>query len=829
MNHGIFILKQFRMNTARAIVNASTNVVDCKKEGYTFPRCVAAEGARVITTTAAETAGAAMATIGAPTGPATVATGATLYAFSDKLGDYAAKGIKRSGIRGCASKHTQEPFVNIPKYVASAELTFNKDKYALPKTRFVPEIKEVLTVIKEREVITKETHNYHNTLNDAIVILNATGQHDLVKAAIVTSNLLKITTLLSNPLTYTNALSFIATSASLICTVFGEDEKDTFMQELSSLILSVFNGLMNRIDLLEKNMHIRFDAIEHKMDKQHYAIYMGLREIYYEGKTIEYIISVSHGDIVDGLIRLSKLADWHHMDLKTYFAMITDNLNSFRFEKINELISQIDYDIETGRLTDDRIHDYLAKLHNIITNILKHDHITGRVYLVEPPAVRLQQLRTTEPVRLTNYFTSLLGLPKVVNPVLYLVIDKYTNVLIEMLKDKRPFHYKMIEILDEYENEYSKFIQMCQIRMTAYVESKMKEIAAAEAKLAQQRSQFMTKQQELIMHRYRSFQDELNDSFKVLKGMNLFNWYTEEAIKMFHGSQNCKRIYDDYIAKKPGFVPFIKTAMTCTGSFCNGEAAKWYGGGPTHHGCTNADKDVRCRPYTRLGKKTDMTYISSHPENYVSTTRYESLSQIIQKPKNGYVRNYVNVYHKDSCLKLPTPTITIQKLPLEWNCGYFTIDCYIKDTHIDLVINFVESSSGKLHKIQNHTTPIPWKPSVRSNTHEVIMDYYMGGIVAKNGEGVTYTTWNWDRSPNGYVATYNHDYPESYDISPGIIDKPLNISPSREFVDTLEKLVSEKKAILEKTLAETVDSKEIQQMKELLECEQKIVKYYLEN
>jgi hypothetical protein len=271
----------------------------------------------------------------------------------------------------------------------------------------------VETVIRTENKSILNLEQTSQLLGVAYNILMMNGDYKVAKLALLTQNVLSLGIALSTG----NVFSSIIGMVNLTLGLFGETEKSND----SSILLEIFSHIMDHLIKMETRIHQRFDNIDDKLQYINMTHYTELKKHTEDGKNIKLYLEEKFGYVDKKLANISMKLD----NLNQYMKLMIDNISIFRIEKIDELITQIDYDIKTDRLDINMIHRYISLLKNIIDGLLVK---TGNILLV-------------------NKFG------KISDPTMFEVINQYTRFLLDLLPEKKQIHLDLINSLNQRQDE----------------------------------------------------------------------------------------------------------------------------------------------------------------------------------------------------------------------------------------------------------------------------------------------------------------------------------------------------------------------------------------
>ena len=601
-------------------------------------------------------------------------------------------------------------------------------------------------------------------------------------------------------------LSAVVGGMCLINSLFGKKEKDNSMamfNALSQMITQVFNTLMTRLFLLEQHMNQRFDQLEHKLDKLHLREYILMRDVYLQGKDIMYYMDMYTDNIKEKIEDVKTTIMTNSTDLKKSLVIINDNFNSFRFEKINELISEIDYMIGANLMTIDKIHYYLGKLFNVVINLLTNDYITGRNIKSLDTMSQITELKTNTFDRLINYFSKDI---KLINPILWIVITRYTISLINYIPDKQVIHNHIINSLKTMGLQYKEFVDTNTIDYDQMIRQVNEDIAEYKSSFLQKKQTYNTEiRKRNIMRDISIYQESLDEVLKL----NLFSYYTKishrmkvseygeeedgtliEPLNKANGACCCpyRRYLFNNGSEKTAFITY---AHRCSSwQFCgNGNY-----GDRSHHpyGCGMHRNTTSKALYSEYPERTTaaIEFLTEHSDDHLQKQKNQFISsfKISQcynpaTPPNKYlmipgiiepqhvIRPYCLVTYRDISLKLPINNVYIMHLTDELRQTLYNntfVEFYVNVTYIDnadIIIEqltlFVSKNNHDNIKITTNerTISVDDLPTKHNNNMEMLLDLYFGGLYATIKDKIKFSMRTWNHDNCNYYQNIIYTYP----------------------------------------------------------------------
>lgn len=753
------------MNTLRSVVNATSNVTDCKKEGYSLPRCIVAEVGRTATTGAAEFVGGAMATIGSATGPATVVAGASIYALSDKMGDFAADKIKGT----LPKEPTALPeetviFVEAPveigaeppkKTVIQRETTnifvqVNQIEEIVPMIAIIPHETLQAKLDYTSKCLSKtssalagvgafEEANIVNTLNQGLQMASAVSEMAMTGL---------------NPL---SALTAISSGIGMFNSIFGRPKQDGTGKALSmiaNLIVRGFNMVLQRIDELERNMTIRFDAIEDKLERQHYETMKELTRIYEQGHDLFWYISNSATELTNEVRIVGRKTDALSINLGTTAATITSNLNSFRHEKIHELLYCIRYDQESGELTQAKAKTYLPLLYNAIFTIATNDFVNGRNLFKANLETQIAAFEAAG-INLIGLFAEYVGFTKPIpHYVLWSTILKYINCIHSIYVDGSEFRNRK---LDEIRTMGANLMEFRETLRTAILG---KPINKDQLRLDAFKT-FQIPYKERQTQQWLEYRDKAYEAIEQYKKHCTWKHYTQTAEDLKAG-QPYKGTRPFCNSRGSSLLSLVVDGQSC---FC----------GTAHYGQNH--------PYCLVGgmhahlEPAVLDY--SAPADELRTIISEistSESNMIEKQR---VTDF-NAYIQKALVNLKTQTSVCPFIELEWNTSKYVvpltsswglkipnelaelgawikIKAYLKETELTYVAYVCYETIEMPIATYSQSVKIPTK---EQNEYGRVMDLVIGGRFGELNQHLVVKFHHWNHDGAHAYSQYEYTYPD---------------------------------------------------------------------
>lgn len=262
------------------------------------------------------------------------------------------------------------------------------EKYTLNKQTINSEIGNVNKIDIPEIIDDKHTYgikidNCRTIINNLSQSLNKVGFKEFSKGLEPFSELLNIAKDINK-----SAQNFnIASYSGIICSGISffiklcsteQDQKNNPFSQLANLYIKGAKLIMNKLDLLNDNIEKGFMQLNEKLDEQHNL----LKIIFSKECDIEWFIKNSNLQIVSKLMAINQKLFDINVEISNNALLVTNNFNSFRYEKIDELISQINFEINIGKMTDDRVMYFLPLVYNAIFNIAVNRYITGKCHSI---------------------------------------------------------------------------------------------------------------------------------------------------------------------------------------------------------------------------------------------------------------------------------------------------------------------------------------------------------------------------------------------------------------------------------------------------------------
>jgi hypothetical protein len=330
----------------------------------------------------------------------------------------------------------------------------------------------------------------------------------------------------------------MVTSVFSLCqNIFGKKDNGI---GFASMIIEGFQHVIQSIQALQERMDYRFDRIEHLMERHHYQTITMLFELSRQTNGLHNLIM--HGQEIQTKQVHSIRYDISQVssNLQSCSAMILNNINAFREEKLIGILREVEYYI-SNNITIKKVHKYLAKLRACFDKVAMNPNLTGMTLLSPSSSIdiqikALQDALATNLYSVVNVFTG----PTIVGHLEILkVLEIYTRQLI-----------RIIPIPTEYNREFSA-------RITAEID-KIKTVTFS--------NPFSTKDAEVLVtenwtHKKSEMHSKVNEWFsnkvafvldkirKVIANDFLDNYYISVIFKYKNSYSEPERESFEYIKK----------------------------------------------------------------------------------------------------------------------------------------------------------------------------------------------------------------------------------------------------------------------------------------
>lgn len=593
-----------------------------------------------------------------------------------------------------------------------------------------------------------------------------------------------------------NPYSAFVHGFAFVKSVFGKKEKSISQYNvLCDLIISCFNSLANKIYELEQHMNVRFDALEKRFDtveKNQLREYILLKDVYSQGKDIVHYMHLYHSEVKDEIRELKKTVVLNASNLKKNMCMMSDNISSFRTEKIDELISDIDYTSNAMLMTTDKIHLFLGKLQNVINNLLCNDYLTGRHISGMDTQSKIVQVRSLPFDRLLGH---LYPTKKLANPVILSVVAAYTRNLIESLdeRERYPVHDELLEKLAVLDRELKDSARI-EIDYPAL-------ISVGDRQILTYRTQYIANRKETVhSNRRRTIASEVGlfqTSLDEVLRTDLYSYYTtisrrmktsdygetEAGVLIAGNSTNCccglyKHRYttaaptpappSDASVEPFAFIAFKNPSWQFCGSGAYGDRS--------HHpyGC-GMHRNVASQPLYISGDvaatETSLRFLATHNDDFIQKGKIDQLVAYREtRFPNSPMRAYCNVTFRDITLKLPLMTnirvhglteVLIDRIRDALNLRLCVDIQYIEsgDTIREIIILSVMYENGTVVQLQTKNSVLAEVPTNHGSTVETLLNLYLGGIYAEKKDVIRFSMRTWNHDGHRHVANISYTYP----------------------------------------------------------------------
>jgi len=236
---------------------------------------------------------------------------------------------------------------------------------------------------------------------------------------------------------FAGGLGMVTSVFSLCQSIFGKKQNS-----FASMIIQGFQHVIQSIHALQERMEYRFDRIEHLMERQHYQTITMLFELSRQTYGLHNLIMQSQEIQRKQVHSIRYDISQVSLNLRSCSAMIQNNINAFREEKLIDILREIDYYIENNIITIDQVHQYFAKLMACFETVAMNSNLTGRTLLSPSSSIdiqikALQDALATNLYSVVNVFTG----PTIVgHPEILKVLDIYTRQLISIIPTPTEYH-----------------------------------------------------------------------------------------------------------------------------------------------------------------------------------------------------------------------------------------------------------------------------------------------------------------------------------------------------------------------------------------------------
>jgi hypothetical protein len=320
---------------------------------------------------------------------------------------------------------------------------------------------------------------------------------------------------------FAGTVGMVTSAVSIASSLFGSKDNGlgAALQGLATLISQGFTTVLTRLDALEQTLNDRMDTMENKLDQQHYETYRGLLKLRENNQTF---LTLAKHEFRRAEER-AEILRYDVASLKSTLSacqeQITDSLASLRHEGLERLVSEITYDIGNQRLTEEKAHQYLARIEGMIQTVALNPHITGK-------AKSVNQVPAGDP---TGYL-GLYATEPVAHPSVLSVLRKLMGVLNGLLPSVSEHNIAMLETLNA-EAEKLKHV----VFRNPVVSVELQEIQELELKVLSER------QNELLaaVNAYTKRKQTIvaQDLQHILTQSSFFGAYTEHAHQCIYQKQ----------------------------------------------------------------------------------------------------------------------------------------------------------------------------------------------------------------------------------------------------------------------------------------------------
>lgn len=427
-------------------------------------------------------------------------------------------------------------------------------QHSLQKRMALGEMRGSFATLKDEAAI----HGY----NDLARILEASAHLSNIVASV--DRFESATTTIATSATvglslFAGTLGLVATSVGFISSLAkskqnNQNKLGEFFMKMYEMIMRGFGIVMKRLDYLERKMDYRFDQMEDKMDRQHFTTIMGIIEIIRSGDNLEQYMRREFRETHEELKEIRCDTRAVLSELEEGISLLTSNLNAFRFEKFNELIIMIKYDISKNLMTVEKVHTYLAKLEAAYTTVAKNDHITGTYIRTLSTGEQVKMVKSLSPFELINFVNGI----KIAHPAIIKTIRIFYVQLLRML----PYHdedqdenQELLQQIDEDIENVKKAIITNYVRPGYISRVTNYHVTSFMSSHFEKRKGYL---KEEVSSRFGIDMKTSLTFFKQVLNMDLYKFYSEETGKMFIGQGGVESTgyKDNPICKQP-FVAYM--------------------------------------------------------------------------------------------------------------------------------------------------------------------------------------------------------------------------------------------------------------------------------
>jgi hypothetical protein len=238
---------------------------------------------------------------------------------------------------------------------------------------------------------------------------------------------------------FASGLGMVTSVLTLCQSIFGEKDNGI---GLADMIIDGFQHVMESINALRERMDYRFDRIEHLMERHHYQTITMLFELSRQTNGLHNLIMQSQEIQRKQVHSIRYDISQVSLNLRSCSAMIQNNINAFREEKLIDILREIDYYIENNIITIDQVHQYFAKLMACFETVAMNSNLTGRT-LLSPSSSTDIQIKALQDALATNLYSvvNVFTDPTIVGHLEILeVLDIYTRQLISIIPTPTEYH-----------------------------------------------------------------------------------------------------------------------------------------------------------------------------------------------------------------------------------------------------------------------------------------------------------------------------------------------------------------------------------------------------
>jgi hypothetical protein len=242
---------------------------------------------------------------------------------------------------------------------------------------------------------------------------------------------------------FAGTLGMVTSAISIAQTVFGRKKSDnglgSAIQALANLIIQGFTMVLKQINQL----HDRFDQVEEILGKQHMNTIRLTFELLKQSDGIQQLIlkheetaQRQHEMVTHDLQQVM-------INLNSCSSLIESNINAFRCEHLDLVVTEIDYNTANKRLTQKMIHKYIATLYGYFNSVAMNGHLTGEFIQKQPIEGQIQTLNDAwdHPMSVINFYST----RKLGHPAILKVLITYITNMIDLLDTHTAYHDQILE------------------------------------------------------------------------------------------------------------------------------------------------------------------------------------------------------------------------------------------------------------------------------------------------------------------------------------------------------------------------------------------------